>query len=211
MSDPAIQEKTEPSTKKRVNVGVRRLSPDNATVFMGAYGLLHCMVKDDTLYRGVFAVRLFPVSYPNRFISLRYTNDEELLADERIEAVVLAMPVQDRTPIAFKALECGKHVLIEKPIAGKAEDVRKMMALQGDRVVACCSPRKFFTGHAQAAAACVASGALGKIRMVRFRAILGASADPNPNPPPWRESMARNGGGILVNWSCGGDSPNLGW
>jgi len=80
--------------------------------------------------------------------------------------------------------------------------VRKMMALRGDRVVACCSSRKVFTGHAEAAAACVASGALGDIRMVRFRAIGSTPADPNPNPPPWRESMAQNGGGILVNWSC---------
>jgi len=135
-------------------------------------------------------------------IPCRYGSDAELLKDDRIEAVVLAMPVADRTPAAYRALESGRHVLLEKPVAAKAEDVRKMMVLRGDRVVACCSPRMAFTGHAEAAAACVASGALGKIRMVRFRAIGAAPADPNPNPPPWRESMARNGGGILVNWSC---------
>lgn len=135
-------------------------------------------------------------------VACRYRSDEELLADTRIEAVVLAMPVVDRTPVAYKALQSGRHVLLEKPVAAKADDVRKMMALRGDRVVGCCSPRQFFTGHAEAAAACVASGTLGKIRMVRFRAIGAAPADPNPNPPPWRESMVQNGGGILVNWSC---------
>ena len=135
-------------------------------------------------------------------VSCRYGSDDELLADDRIEAVVLAMPVENRTPVAFKALERGRHVLLEKPIAAKAADVRKLMALRGDRVVACCSPRKVFTGHGQTAAACVASGALGKIRMVRFRAILAAPGKPNPTPPPWRESMTQNGGGILVNWSC---------
>jgi len=135
-------------------------------------------------------------------IPCRYGSDEELLADDRVEAVVLAMPVADRTPVAFKALGRGRHLLLEKPVAARADDVRKMMALRGDRVVACCSPRKVFTGHAQAAAACVASGALGKIRVVRFRAVHGAPAGPNPAPPPWRESMAQNGGGILVNWSC---------
>jgi len=131
-----------------------------------------------------------------------YPNDEELLKDERIEAVVLAMPTGDRTPVAFKALDAGMHVLLEKPVAGRAEDVEKMIAMRGDRVVACCSPRMAFTGHALAAAECAASGVLGDIRMVRIRAVLPAGPEPNPDPPPWRESMARNGGGILVNWSC---------
>jgi len=135
-------------------------------------------------------------------IEARYPSDEELLADDRLEAVVLAMPVADRTPVAYKALEKGLHVLIEKPIAGKAADVERMIALRRDRVVACCSSRKSFTGHAEAATKCVASGALGRIRLVRIRALHGASASPNPDPPPWRQSMARNGGGILVNWSC---------
>lgn len=135
-------------------------------------------------------------------IPSRCYGDEDLLDDDRIEAVVLAMPTGDRTPVARKALERGKHVLLEKPVASNAEEVEGMMALRGDRVVACCSSRMSFTGHAEAAAKCVASGALGRIRSVRFRAVHGASDKPNDNPPTWRESMAENGGGILVNWSC---------
>jgi predicted dehydrogenase len=131
-----------------------------------------------------------------------YTNEDDLLADERIEAVILAMPTGVRTPVAFKALEKSKHMIIEKPAASKAWEIEKMIALRGDRVVACCSPRNTFTGHAEAAAKCVASGVLGKIRVVRSRAILGTSPNPNSSPPPWRESMKQNGGGILVNWGC---------
>jgi len=131
-----------------------------------------------------------------------YSSDAELLQDARVEAVVLAMPVIARTPVAYRALTLGKHVLLEKPVAANAAEVEKMMALRGDRVVACCSPRLAFTGHAEAAARCVESGALGHIRVVRFRAILGAPPAPNENPPPWRQSMKQNGGGILVNWSC---------
>ena len=135
-------------------------------------------------------------------ISSCYPNDEELLKDDRVEAVVLAMPTGVRTPVAYKALERGKHVLLEKPIASNAKEVEKMMALRGDHVAACCSPRMAFTGHAEAAAKCVASGVLGKIRMVRIRAIHPASAEPRDDPPIWRQSMQENGGGILVNWSC---------
>jgi predicted dehydrogenase len=131
-----------------------------------------------------------------------YNNDEDLLNDERVEAVALAMPAGVRTAVAFKALEKGKHLIIEKPAASHADEIEKMIALRGDRVVACCSPRNAFTGHAEAAAKCIAEGTLGKIRVVRVRAIGTTPPNPNPNPPPWRQSMRLNGGGILVNWSC---------
>jgi len=58
-------------------VGVRRLTPDTTTVFEGTFSLLHCAVKGDGLYRGVFAIRMFPVRLPDRFISLHYTDTQE--------------------------------------------------------------------------------------------------------------------------------------
>ena len=131
-----------------------------------------------------------------------YNSDEDLLNDNKVEAVALAMPVGVRTPVAFKALEKGKHIILEKPAASHVEEIEKMIALRGDRVVACCSPRNAFTAHAEAAKKCVASGTLGKIRIVRVRAILGAPPHPSDNSPPWRQSMKLNGGGILMNWSC---------
>jgi hypothetical protein len=54
--------------------GVRRLIPDTTTIFEGTFSLLHCSVKNDQLYRGVFAVRMFPIHFPERFISLHYTD-----------------------------------------------------------------------------------------------------------------------------------------
>lgn len=135
---------------------------------------------------------------------LQYPNDVDLLKNNDIEAVVLAMPVFDRTPVAFKALKKQKHIIIEKPIAARAADVEKMIALQGNRVVSLCSARISHTGHGEAARKVVASGALGNIRVVRFRAIGSGSSNPNAfgSPPPWRQSFKLNGGGILVNWSC---------
>ena len=131
-----------------------------------------------------------------------YTSEDDLLADDRVEAVALAMPTGVRTPVALKALEKGKHVILEKPVTCTVAEVEQIMASRGDRTVAVCSPRMAFYEHAEVAAKCVASGALGKIRVVRVRAIGPAPANPNENPPPWRQSMKMNGGGILVNWSC---------
>ena len=57
--------------------GVRRLAPAETQIFEGTFSLLHCAVKGDDLYRGVFAVRMFPIRYPDHFISLRYTDADD--------------------------------------------------------------------------------------------------------------------------------------
>ena len=63
--------------QRLVSMGVRLLTPENATIFEGTFSLLHCGVKGDTLYRGVYAVLMFPIRYTDRFISLRYTDIED--------------------------------------------------------------------------------------------------------------------------------------
>jgi len=60
-----------------VGMGVRLLTPENATIFEGTFSLMHCAVKNDTLYRGVYAVLMFPIRYTDRFVSLRYTDVED--------------------------------------------------------------------------------------------------------------------------------------
>ena len=55
-----------------MEIGVRRLNPDNTRIFLGEHSLLHCAVQHEDVYRGVFAVRMFPISCPDNYISLRY-------------------------------------------------------------------------------------------------------------------------------------------
>lgn len=135
-------------------------------------------------------------------IAAAYATGNELIDDPTVEAVVLALPTGVRTPLALRALARGKHVLLEKPAARNLGEIHQLMAARGDRVVACCSPRYQVLSSARAAAACVASGALGELRVVRVRAVLAAGKAPGSPPPPWRVSHELNGGGILVNWGC---------
>lgn len=58
-------------------IGVRFLTPAETTIFEGTFSLMHVAVKGDTLYRGVFAVMMFPIRYPDRFVSLRYTDNRD--------------------------------------------------------------------------------------------------------------------------------------
>lgn len=68
--------------------GYRRLTPADTRVFEGSFSQLHCHVEGDKLYRGVYAVLMFPVTHPDRFVSLRYTDthdkDQEIGVIEEI-------------------------------------------------------------------------------------------------------------------------------
>ena len=133
-------------------------------------------------------------------VKTTYREGSDLLAQADVDAVILATPTGDRSDLSIQALENGKHVLLEKPGAMNAEEVRAMMAIQGDRTVACCSSRYRFTQGAVEAEQFLATGALGPLRMVRVRATSPAGAKPESFPPDWRLVKSRNGGGFLVNW-----------
>jgi predicted dehydrogenase len=58
------------------------------------------------------------------------TNCEDLLADPQIAAVSIALPDHLHRDVAVKALEAGKHVLLEKPMATTVADAEAIVAAQ---------------------------------------------------------------------------------
>lgn len=57
-----------------------------------------------------------------------YANEEEILKDDAIEAVYVATNNSTHAEMALKVLESGKHCIIEKPIATKLEDAKRIHA-----------------------------------------------------------------------------------
>ena len=51
------------------------------------------------------------------------------LADPRIEAVAIATPPHTHYSLVRRALEAGKHVMVEKPLARTADEAAKLIAL----------------------------------------------------------------------------------
>ncbi|MFB9277484.1 Gfo/Idh/MocA family protein [Cohnella cellulosilytica] len=129
-----------------------------------------------------------------------YGEAAALLADASVEAVVLAVPTHIRTEMALQALAAGKHVLLEKPLAMRADEIRRLMAARGDRTVAFCSSRFRFLEHAEAARRWIAEGRLGELRVLRCRVNEPAAGRPASPPPTWRVHTSINGGGIVANW-----------
>ncbi|MCQ2424093.1 MAG: Gfo/Idh/MocA family oxidoreductase, partial [Clostridia bacterium] len=56
-----------------------------------------------------------------------YTDYKELLADPSIEAVHVCTPNRSHSFITVDALEAGKHVICEKPMAINSVEAKKML------------------------------------------------------------------------------------
>jgi predicted dehydrogenase len=69
-----------------------------------------------------------------RFPEARTTADlDELLNDPDLEAIVLATPVITHYALSKRALEAGKHVFVEKPMALEGEDAEELVLLAEER------------------------------------------------------------------------------
>ena len=68
--------------------------------------------------------------YAARYPQARVTGAfEDLLADDTVDAVVIATPVPTHHALAKQALEAGKHVFVEKPPAMRGAEMEELVAL----------------------------------------------------------------------------------
>jgi len=123
---------------------------------------------------------------------------EDLIDDDQVEAVVLALPTGVRLNLALRALAAGKHVLLEKPGAMNMAEVEQLEKARGDRVIAVASSRFQFLPCFETVRDLATGGALGGIRAIRIRG--NTACGGKANLVPWRLKHSANGGGLLVNW-----------
>ena len=92
------------------------------------------------------------------------TNHRELIADPNVDAIAIATPVSTHFDLCLSALQAGKHVFVEKPLAGTSEQVQRLVdaAEKAGRVLM-VDHTFVYTGAVQKIRQLVDSGALGDI------------------------------------------------
>jgi predicted dehydrogenase len=69
-----------------------------------------------------------------RYSTVRATSSlAEVLADPEVEAVAIATPAATHLEVALAAIEAGKHVLVEKPLASSYTDGLKLVTAAEER------------------------------------------------------------------------------
>ncbi len=112
------------------------------------------------------------------------------------DAVVIATPVRSHVPLAERALEAGKAVVVDKPLAASAAEAERVVALAAARGLpfSTFQNRRWDSGFL-AVRAILARGRVGRpyrfeSRFERYRAVV---------PDTWQESAdPLDGGGILL-------------
>ncbi len=97
-----------------------------------------------------------------------YATSDEVFADPEVNAVVIATPSGSHREFAVRALGEGKHVFVEKPLAGTLADAAAIVAAkkQTDRVVQVGFCERFNVNYMEARRA-VVEGRLGRIRAIQ--------------------------------------------
>jgi predicted dehydrogenase len=120
----------------------------------------------------------------------RHTEFDLLLADSSVDMVDLCVPNDEHAKLAIRALEAGKHVLVEKPIALSTADADAMLAASrsSGKLLMVAHVLPFFPEFAFAAEA-VRSGRYGKLKAAHFTRLISR--------PDWSTGIAdalRSGG-----------------
>ncbi|MEG1979995.1 MAG: Gfo/Idh/MocA family oxidoreductase [Victivallaceae bacterium] len=130
-----------------------------------------------------------------------FTNVDEFFAKADIDGVIIAVPHYDHPDLAIKAMQAGKHVILEKPIAvHKAEaerliaEARKYPNLQkslmfNQRTIPAHKKIKSLIDH----------GELGKITRVNWTITDWFRSQHYYDSGDWRASWRGEGGGVLLN------------
>jgi predicted dehydrogenase len=126
---------------------------------------------------------------------LMSTTVEDLLACEDVDIVLNLTPPEVHAAVTLAALEAGKHVYSEKPLAMSAAGAAELLDLaerEGLRVG--CAPDVFLGGAFQEARALIDGGAIGRPLGVSATMLAGGQEAWHPDP----DIFFRDGAGPLL-------------
>jgi predicted dehydrogenase len=125
-----------------------------------------------------------------------YANYDTMKDDAEIDCVYVILPVGLHAEYTVRALEAGKHVLCEKPMASTSAECERMVAAaKANGRQLGVAYRVHFEPTNREARRRIAAGELGAIRAVHNAH--GFNANPQFPPHKWRLEKALAGGGSM--------------
>ena len=121
-----------------------------------------------------------------------YRDIEEVVADPQVQVVHVCTPNHLHRPMAQAALEAGKHVVCEKPLATTLEDARALAALATANALVATVPFVYrYHPVVREARARIAHGELGPLHLIHGSYLQDWLLDPGSNN--WRVDPALGG------------------
>jgi 1,5-anhydro-D-fructose reductase (1,5-anhydro-D-mannitol-forming) len=124
-----------------------------------------------------------------------YADPLELVRDPRVDAVMIALPTPLHAPVAVAALQAGKHVLCEKPMANTPADCDRMIAAAeaSGRTLMVAQCIRFWPQY-ELIKRYMEEGRIGKVKFVSMRRVGGA---PSYSAGNWMLDGQQSGGALL--------------
>ncbi len=114
-------------------------------------------------------------------VSLLYEKPEDLIANKEIDIVDICTPNMYHRPLAVAALEAGKHVICEKPLAPTPADIQQMIEARDKSGKLLMTAQHFrFEGSSRALKAEIDRGVLGDVYHARSWMLRRSGAPTRP-------------------------------
>ena len=144
----------------------------------------------------------------------RFADCQEMIRSGEVDAILIATPHYDHTPIGIAALRQGLHVLVEKPISVHKADAERLIAAH-------TNPKQVFAAmfnqrtdpHYRKIRRLITDGELGDLVRVSWIITTWFRSEAYYAGGAWRATWAGEGGGVLLNqcphqldllqWLCG--------
>ncbi|MDF2961284.1 MAG: oxidoreductase [Paenibacillus sp.] len=144
-------------------------------------------------------------AFAAQYQTTAYYSYKELFDKSGLEAVIIAVPHYDHTPISVEAFHRGLHVLCEKPLAVHVNDARKSIDAYNQAKIE--YPNLIFGMMFQERTLpfykkvkdIVSSGELGRLTRVTWINTAWFRSQAYYDSGDWRATWAGEGGGILTN------------
>lgn len=131
----------------------------------------------------------------------RFDTAAELCSKADVDVIVVAVPHYSHPDIAINAMECGKHVIVEKPIAVHKAEAERLLATAAkfpDLVKSAMFNQRTCPEHRKIKDL-IDKGALGRINRVNWIITNWFRTQSYYDSGDWRASWRGEGGGVLLN------------